>query len=123
MTAPTSPHWETISDVQRDAIVQLGPSITRNQMYLAGGTSVAVAQRGAKRDFVDVYALGMGQFSLADMLNAYQKKYSVHDIATLLYSLTYFDDADREPMPTLLWDLTWDACKATIRTWVQQVTR
>ena len=48
MTLPTSPHWETISDAQRDAIVQLGPSITRNQMYLAGGTSVAL-QVGHRR--------------------------------------------------------------------------
>ena len=48
MTSPPSPHWETISDAQRDAIVQLGPSITRNQMYLAGGTSVAL-QVGHRR--------------------------------------------------------------------------
>ncbi|MFV2069157.1 MAG: nucleotidyl transferase AbiEii/AbiGii toxin family protein [Pirellulales bacterium] len=213
MTSPTSPHWETISDAQRDAMVRLGPLVTRCQMYLAGGTSVAlqlghrrsidldwfsllpisdpmvlaqelkdaevpfetrsvdrgtlhgqvlgvrvsfieyrypllrppftwpemgcplaslldlagmklvaVAQRGAKKDFLDVYALGMKAYSLADMLGAYRQKYDLQDISRVLYSLTYFDDADREPMPTLLWDSTWEACKAAIRTSVQQVT-
>jgi len=56
------------------------------------------------------------------MLKAHQEKYAVQDIGRVLYSLTYYDDADLEPSPVLLWDLTWDACKAAIRMWVQQIT-
>ena len=51
---------------------------------------------------------------MTEMLAAYRKKYAVQDISRVLYSLTYFDDADAEPMPVLLWDLTWDACKRTV---------
>ncbi|MBI4640768.1 MAG: nucleotidyl transferase AbiEii/AbiGii toxin family protein, partial [Candidatus Tectomicrobia bacterium] len=56
----------------------------------------AVAQRGAKKDFIDIYALGLKHCSLWDMLRLYQQKYSIEDIGHLLYSLTYFSDADRE---------------------------
>jgi len=83
---------------------------------------VAIAQRGAQRDYFDIYALGRECFSLAAMLKAYQEKYAVQDVGRVLYSLTWFDDADREPLPTLLWDVTWDACKAAIRAWVRAFT-
>ena len=38
------------------------------------------------------------------------------------YSLCYFDDADREPMPTMLADIAWDDAKQTIQTWVKAMT-
>ena len=86
---------------------------------LAAMKLVAVAQRGSKKDFVDIYALGQQQFSLAEMLQAYQEKYDVDDIARILCSLTYFDDADQEPNPLLQGDFSWDDCKQTIRAWVK----
>ena len=59
----------------------------------------ALAQRGAEKDFVDVYALGSRSSSLRQMLRWYQEKHAVGDLAHVLYSLAYFDDADRERMP------------------------
>ncbi|MGH2351198.1 MAG: nucleotidyl transferase AbiEii/AbiGii toxin family protein [Chloroflexota bacterium] len=81
----------------------------------------AVAQRGAKKDFVDVYALGLRYRPLQGMLHLYTQKYSVSDIAHLLYGLTYFDDADRERMPRMLWRTNWSTIKQTIREWVRDV--
>lgn len=86
---------------------------------LAAMKLVAIAQRGSKKDFLDIYALGRQQFSLAEMLQAYKQKYAVDDVARILCSLTYFDDAEQEPMPLLLGDFSWDDCKEAIRAWVK----
>ncbi len=39
------------------------------------------------------------------------------------YALAYFDDADRERTPRLLWDVTWRTMKETIQHWVRDVIR
>jgi hypothetical protein len=82
----------------------------------------AVAQRGAKKDFVDVFALGQ-RFALADMLGFYRAKYGLKDVGHVLVALSYFDDADRERLPTLLRRWDWSTMKATIRRWVGDATR
>jgi hypothetical protein len=89
---------------------------------LAAMKLAAVAQRGSKKDFVDLYALGQAGLSLRRMLGWYRWKYAVADIAHVLYSLTYFDEADRERMPPLLLDADWRALKRTIRHWLQEAT-
>jgi hypothetical protein len=81
----------------------------------------AVAQRGAKKDFIDLYALGLEHRPLHEMLQLYQRKYGIADIAHLLYALAYFDEADRERMPRMLWPVGWRHIKAIIRQWVKQV--
>lgn len=87
---------------------------------LAAMKLLAVAQRGAKKDFLDVYAFGQQGLSLPQMLAWYCQKFAVQDVSRVLHGLCYFDDADPEPMPTVLTDVTWDGVKQTIRTWVRQ---
>ncbi len=82
----------------------------------------AVTQRGSKKDFVDVYALGQ-RFGIEEMLDLYRAKYGARDVGHVLVALAYFDDADRERMPTLLRRWDWSAMKATIRRWVSEATR
>jgi hypothetical protein len=89
---------------------------------LAAMKLAAVAQRGAKKDFVDIYALATRSFSLRQMIRWYQEKYAIDDIAHVLYSLAYFDDADRERMPSMLWDVKWPTVKDAIRSWVHELT-
>jgi hypothetical protein len=86
---------------------------------LAAMKLAALAQRGTRKDFVDVYALGSQGFSLSKMLGFYQKKYAVQDVAHVLYSLAYFQDADRERMPRLLWHVNWRTIKKAIRDWLR----
>ena len=81
----------------------------------------AIAQRGSRKDFVDLYALGLRHGSLAQMLELYGRRYSVEDIAHVLYSLSYFDDADREPMPSMLWEVDWESAKQAIQGWVRRI--
>jgi hypothetical protein len=55
------------------------------------------------------------------MLGWYQRKYAVTDLAHVLYSLAYFDDADRERMPRMFWDSDWRTIKNTIAQWVKNL--
>jgi len=82
----------------------------------------AVAQRGSRRDFLDIYAIGKWHISLRDMLSLYVQKFGTPDTAHLLYGLSYFDDADREPMPPLLREgLNWETVKSGIGKWIKEL--
>ncbi len=81
----------------------------------------ALAQRGSKKDFIDIYALGLKHRSLPDMLRLYQQKYSIGDLGHVFYSLVYFDDADKERMPKMLWDADWRAIKKALQEWVRKM--
>lgn len=78
----------------------------------------AVTQRGARKDFVDLHAIGQ-RLRLSEMLRLYQKKFSLRDVGPVLVALTYFDDADRERAPPMLQRVEWTAVKATLRRWVE----
>lgn len=81
----------------------------------------AAAQRGARKDFIDIYALALHHCALAEMLALYRQKYGVADTVHVLRGLTYFDEADTEPAPRVLWRMNWRTVKAAIRTWVREV--
>ena len=82
----------------------------------------AIAQRGARKDFCDIYALGKKFFSLPEMLDFYQKKFNIRDIGSVLYGLVYFDDAESERMPRMLWDVNWGEIKKNILQWVKNIS-
>lgn len=83
---------------------------------------VAIAQRGAKKDFIDLYALGQRGFSLERLLEAYRQKYQARDVAHVLYALTWFVDADEQRTPKMLWPVDWRECKRAIRSWVKALS-
>ena len=80
----------------------------------------AVAQRGSRKDFVDVYAIGVRHRPLAEMLELYRRKYSTSDIGHVLMGLAYLDDAEEEPMPKMIWDVSWDEVTRRISDWVRK---
>jgi len=79
----------------------------------------AVTQRGARKDFVDIYALLKKHKPLGKLLTLYQRKFGAKDVGPVLYGLTYFADAEREPMPRMVWAHTWRSMKAAIETAVR----
>lgn len=81
----------------------------------------AIGGRGARKDFIDIYALGRTRFTLGEMLGFYRLKFDVEDIGHVLMSLTYFDDAEAEDTPEMLWDTDWAEIKRTIEGWVRDV--
>lgn len=83
----------------------------------------AIAGRGARKDFLDLYALGEQGIRLTQMLDLYQEKFGTADIGHVLFSLTYFDDAEAEALPEMLRDLDWTHVRATIEGWVRDYVR
>ena len=75
----------------------------------------AIAQRGARKDFLDLYALLREGLTLADMLGWYQEKFNIQEMGHVLYSLTYFADAEAEPMPRMIWDVDWRQVKKAVQ--------
>lgn len=78
-----------------------------------------IAQRGARKDYCDIYALGTKHIPLKDMLKLYSKKFNIQDLTSVLYGLAYFDDAENERMPKMLWNVKWVEIKKTILGWVK----
>ena len=78
----------------------------------------AIAQRGSRKDFIDVYTLVQRYRSLPDLLDMYRKKYDVGDIASVFYGLVYFDDAEQEPLPKN-WQGNWKEVVQSFQRWVK----
>ena len=75
---------------------------------------VAIANRGSRKDFVDLYTILRDGPILQDYFSLLPEKYGPERINTyhILKSLTYFDDAEGEPMPDMLEPFNWKECKA-----------
>lgn len=83
----------------------------------------AVAARGAKRDFIDLYAIWKSGIELPYMLDLYRVKYEMDDIASVVMGLSYFDDAEEEDMPEMLWKVEWAEVRRTMERRVIEYTR
>lgn len=81
----------------------------------------AVAQRGDRKDFVDVYALAREHRPLGELISLYRERYEVRDSGHLLYALAYFDDAERAPMPRMLWKVDWVEVRESLERRVREV--
>lgn len=82
----------------------------------------AVAQRGERKDFIDLHVLGE-RIDLPEMLDLYREKFEVRDIGHVLHSLTYFDEAEATETPAMLVDLSWDEVKDELRRRVREFVR
>jgi hypothetical protein len=74
----------------------------------------AIASRGSKRDFYDLYFL-IREFTLSGLLSSYEAKYGIKDHCHLLKSLVYFEDADPEPEPVMLKEVSWVSVKESLK--------
>jgi hypothetical protein len=74
---------------------------------------IAIGQRGSKRDFVDVACLlrKFPNVSLGELLELLPRKYGSTNRAHLVRALTYFADAESDPMPRMRWSLKWGEIK------------
>jgi hypothetical protein len=82
---------------------------------LAAMKLAAIAQRGLRRDFWDLYAMHQATLSLPDAIAAYRARFrrAEGDVYHLLRSLTFFDDAERDPVwPRGLSARRWRKIKA-----------
>jgi hypothetical protein len=69
----------------------------------------AVAGRGTKRDFVDLY-LCAREFGLTELLGLFERKYARTNYSRthILKSFVFFADAEKDPMPVMLRSISWE---------------
>lgn len=73
----------------------------------------AIANRGAKKDFFDIYEL-LKTYSISDMFEFFSIKFPKTAHFHILKSLTYFEDAEQEFDPIYLNNTDWEQVKSTI---------
>lgn len=99
--------------------------VSDNGILLAGIEDIAamklsaITNRGTKKDFIDYFFL-LKHYSLEDLIDLYCRKYSDAQLFTSIKSLSYFEDAEGDPMPDMIIPIDWDEVKFTIR---QEVAR
>ncbi len=73
----------------------------------------AITGRGSKKDFIDLYFI-LKIYSLPELFEFYQAKYPDGSDFLVFKSLTYFEDAEIEPMPKMIKQVAWEEVKQTI---------
>ncbi|RLB37497.1 MAG: hypothetical protein DRH12_14275 [Deltaproteobacteria bacterium] len=84
---------------------------------------VAIAQRGSKKDFMDIYAICKHYKPLPELFELCKEKFGLDDLSSIVHGLVYFEDADKERTPRMLWRLDWRRVKSEIKEWVREVVR
>jgi len=80
----------------------------------------AIASRGSRKDFVDMYFL-LHNFSLETLIDLMPKKFEIeYNVPHLLKALTYFEDAERMPMPEMIRQTRWGDVKKFLLSVVEQ---
>ncbi len=96
----------------------LNPLVAYNQnISLASEQDIAcmkleaIASRGSKKDFIDLYFL-LQNFSLDELIKLIPMKFGVeYNTSHLLKTLTYFEDAESQPMPRMIKEIPWREAK------------
>ncbi len=85
----------------------------------------AVATRGAKRDFIDLYFISKSGYALINLLNFYNKKYGKlgSNLVHIHKSLVFFDDAEPDEMPRMLKEVKWEEVKNYFESEVKKLAR
>lgn len=86
---------------------------------------IAMSQRGRKRDFVDLYWYCQNREPLLDVIRRVPKQYpgQEHNIPHFIKSVTYFDDAEADPMPKIFFDATWSGVKSFFKKEAKAITK
>lgn len=86
---------------------------------------IAISQRGRKRDFVDLYWYCKNRGSLFEIFSKLDDQYPsvAHNYQHILKSLTYFVDAENDPMPKIFFKATWQGIKKFFEAEVVEIAR
>ncbi len=84
----------------------------------------AVVGRGARKDFLDLYVV-CKEIGLATVLEACKARFPDHHdfLAQSVRALVYFDDAEKEPMPRLLREISWPAVRTYFEREIRRILR
>jgi len=75
----------------------------------------AISSRGSKKDFFDIYFI-LKSYPLGKIMDVFPKKYQGvnYQISHILKSLSYFEDAEKDPDPDMTNDTSWQQIKTAI---------
>lgn len=86
----------------------------------------AIADRGTKRDFIDLYFITEREnvLTLREALELYDEKFKLlkQNRIHILKSLVYFEDAEKSKMPRMIKDVSWQEVKKKIRKAVLEIS-
>jgi len=91
-----------------------------DSIYLASPLDIAlmkisaISGRNTRKDFVDLYLyMKEKKIDLSSLFDKMKKKFDGidYDVAHICKSLIYFKEADKQPMPRMLQDISWDKVK------------
>ncbi len=97
----------------------LKPFVKADEIKMASVEDIAAMKlnstmnRGAKKDFYDIYEL-LNHFTLQELITFYNSKYDFSSQLIVLKSLVYFDDAEQEPDPVTVKPVSWSLVKQRI---------
>ncbi|MDO4955804.1 MAG: nucleotidyl transferase AbiEii/AbiGii toxin family protein [Bacteroidales bacterium] len=104
---------------QHDAVMEDGLRLAHVE-DIAAMKVTAVIGRGTKKDFIDIATL-LDSYSLNQILSFYKDKYPNPSTFMAIKSLSYFDDAEEQPMPYMFSSLTWDEAKSKVLKAIEKV--
>ncbi|MDP2788692.1 MAG: hypothetical protein Q8O46_01390 [bacterium] len=120
-------HYETLPRKTRKALDFLSKEkwLRKSKWYLAGGTALAVSQRGRKRDFFDLFWCAQNIEPLEEIIKRLPAQYPsvAHDYHHILKSLIYFADAESDPGPEIYFKASWNMVKRFFRKEIPIITR
>ncbi len=101
-----------------EPVLRVGKLRLANKKDIAAMKLAAIAGRGTKKDFIDIFSL-LNFYSLEQMLEFYSQKFFDGSEFMVIKSLTYFEDAEKDESPLMLHDIHWGTVKSTIvsETW------
>ena len=78
----------------------------------------AIASRGARKDFIDLYFICQEGLTVTGAMAAFEQRFAPArpDVAHRLKALVYFEDAEREPEPLLLRPAPWPTVRSFFET-------
>ncbi len=73
----------------------------------------AIGTRGKKRDFIDLYFICQAGYSLENVVEWYKNKFKGLNFSLTHYlkALTYFEEAEADPIPKMLTRVSWNQVK------------
>lgn len=100
----------------------LFPKLEFNGVKLADERDIAamkisaISSRGSKKDFIDLYFL-LQKYSLKELFDFFERKFKgiKYNKLHIIKSLAYFEDAEDEPMPIMLKQVSWEKVKGKIK--------
>lgn len=85
---------------------------------------IAISQRGRKRDFFDLYWICRNVQPLHKSISRVHKQYSIRqNLAHVLKSLVYFEDAESDPEPEILFKANWKEVKNFFKKEIPEITK